>query len=164
MGKKKIAISLLMFIGFLSISTSTVEAASTHHALNQMHYHRINNIYKTPQNCSILQNRVLDQYGKQTTAKSVTQKCQNDSKARAAVVQTSENETNESITQENIVQQQVPETTTYVESPQDNTDYQAQQEVQQQANQQQATQQQAPRVHHNDTPQRTNGHHSDRHH
>lgn len=173
MGKKKLAISLLVFAGVLSFSGTKAEAASQHHLLNQMHYHAINNIYKPAENCAVLQNRILDQYCKQPATKVAYQHVQKNTQQAQA---TQQQENQQQAAQQQAAQQQaVQQQTVQQQAAQQQAAQQQaaqqqaaqQQAAQQQAAQQQAVQQQAvqqqQRVHHNYTPQQTTGHHN-RHH
>lgn len=141
MGKKKIILSLVAFAGLMSFLGPKAEAAQQHHVLNQLHYHTINTIYKTSQNCTILQNRVLNQYEQQSHA----QNTQSNTQSQMSNAQITEKQEAETTTQQQAAQQQVTQ----------------KQADQQQADQPQAAQQQ--RVHHNYTSQRSNGHHNSHH-
>ncbi|MBO0410319.1 hypothetical protein JZO81_04600 [Enterococcus hulanensis] len=182
MGKKKLAISLLVFAGVLSFSETKVEAANQHHLLNQMHYHAINNIYKPAQNCAVLQNRILDQYCKQPTTKVAYQHVQKNTQQATQQQANQQQAAQQQATQQQAVQQQAvqqqavqqQEAAQQQAAQQQAAQQQAAQQqaaqkqaAQQQAAQQQAAQQQAvqqqQRTHHNYTPQQATGHHN-RHH
>jgi len=128
MGKKKLAISLLVFASVISFSGTKAEAANQHHLLNQMHYHAINNIYKPSQNCAVLQNRILDQYSKQPNTKVAYQHAQKNNQQQVAQQRADQQQAaQQQAAQQQAVQQQAAQ----------------QQVAQQQAAQQQAAQQQA---------------------
>lgn len=91
MVKKKLAFGLLTFAGLSCFSSQPANAAQQHHVLNQLHYHAVNSIYKIPNNCAILQNRVLSQYSKQTAAKPVPPKIEsNDQKTQTVIEKTAD--------------------------------------------------------------------------